>query len=94
MSVPGNQNAAKGHRWRDAINRALEKRAGLSLRSAQVELDILAEKFLVAVENGDIAAFRELADRLDGKAAQAVTLAGDGDNPLVHKIVREIVDPK
>lgn len=64
------------------------------MRTATEELDELAEKFLVAVENGDIAAFRELADRLDGKAAQAVQLSGDENNPLVHKIVREIVDPK
>lgn len=75
--------------WRDAINRALRKRS----RTDQIEaLDVLAEKFLTAADSGDMAAFRELGDRLDGKAAQQVTLSGDADNPIrLEKIVREVV---
>jgi len=36
---------------------------------------------------GDMSAMRELFDRLDGKPAQAVTVAGDSENPLaiVHE---------
>jgi hypothetical protein len=88
---PGNQNAAKGRMWRDAIQRALRKRS----KSDQVEaLDELAEQFLDAVSKGDIQAFKELGDRLDGKPAQQVTLSGDADNPLrIEKIVREVVKP-
>jgi len=86
----GNQNAAKGRMWRDAIHRALRKRS----KTDQVEaLDDLAEKFLAAVEQGDIAAFKELGDRIDGKPAQVI--AGDPDNPLaVELIERRVVDPK
>jgi hypothetical protein len=77
----GNQNAAKPRRWAAAIDRALDKRAQeRGLRDAQEALDQLAEKFLDAVEVGDIAAFREFADRMDGKPAQAIT--GDGGGPV------------
>jgi len=88
MGAPvGNQFAAKGKRWRDAIERALERRAGRSLRTAQVELDELAEKFLQAVENGDISAFKELGDRLDGKPAQAVALTGAEGGAIIIQAV-------
>lgn len=77
---PGNQNAAKAKRWNDAIDRALAKR---SKAAGIEELDRLAEKFLDAIEDmtigtekrgPSIAGFSELADRLDGKAAQSVDL--------------------
>jgi hypothetical protein len=43
---------------------------------------------------GDVAAFREIADRLDGKVAQPI--AGDDELPPVQvsTIERVIVDPK
>lgn len=75
---PGNQNAAKGRRWQDAINRALERRS----RVDQIaELDRLADAFLDEVEKEGITGYKELADRLDGKPAQAIT--GEGGGPLV-----------
>jgi hypothetical protein len=75
MGAPlGNQNAAKAKRWAAAIDRALDRRAQeKGLRDAQEALDQLAEQFLLAVEKGDISAFRELGDRLEGKPAQAIT---------------------
>lgn len=84
MGAPfGNQNAAKGKKWAAAIQRALEKRSGKEFAEA---LDDLAEKFLAAVEAGDIAGYRELGDRLDGKPAQQLQLQGDEDKPLQVKI--------
>lgn len=83
MGAPkGNQNAAKGTRWRAAIERALDRRAKQSLRSAQDELDDLADKFLLAVAGGDkdaMPGFRELGDRLDGKAAQSIEVTNKTD---------------
>lgn len=88
----GNQNANKGKRWRSAIERALSKRAEkLGLAAAQDALDDLAEKFLESVALGDLAAFKEFGDRIDGKPAQSVTVSGDEDAPLVHEIRRTIV---
>lgn len=81
---PGNQNAAKGRRWADAIDRALAKR---SKADGLAELDRLAEEFLDTVEamtqgtdkrGPSIAGFSELADRLDGKPHQSSDLTVDG----------------
>ena len=90
----GNQNAVKGARWRAAIDRALERRCRAD---GQEEIDRLADVFLTTIEEmtagtekrgPSIAGFAELADRLDGRAPQSVTLAGDPDAPLAitHKI--------
>lgn len=84
---PGNQNAAKGRRWHDAINRALEKK---SKAEGIQELDRLAEEFLRHVEAEGITGFRELGDRLDGKPSQGIT-DGDG-NPLT--LVFQIKDER
>lgn len=77
MGAPfGNQNAVKAKRWAQAIDRALEKRS----RSAGIEaLDALAEKLLVLAEQGDLAALKELGDRMDGKAAQTIDATVKGD---------------
>ena len=85
---PGNQNSRKGREWRNAINRALEKRGNGDRTAA---LDALAEKFIIAVEEmtvptekrgPSVQGFAELADRLDGRASQDVTVAGDSERPL------------
>ena len=44
-------------------------------------------------EDGDVAALREVGDRLDGKPAQQVQIQGDADQPLVARIEQVIVDP-
>lgn len=71
---PGNKNALRGRIWRDAINRALEKR---SKADAAEALDVLAEKLLVEAEKGDIQALKELGDRLEGKASQPIEASVD-----------------
>ena len=82
---PGNQNAARGSRWRRAIDRALERR---SRAAQQEELDRLAEQFLAAIEamgiqeKPSISGYVELADRLDGKASQQLIHSGDENAPL------------
>lgn len=87
---PGNQNAAKGRMWRDAIQRALRKRS----KTDQVEaLDELAEKFLNAVETGDINAFKEFGDRIDGKATQAIEHSGPDGGDIPHKVEVILVRP-
>ena len=47
------------------------------------------------MQEGDLAAMKEINDRLDGRPAQAITLQGDEDNPLkIQSIERIIVKPK
>ena len=79
----GNLNSIKGKRWNAAINRALAKRGRGDMIA---ELDRLAEAFLAEVEATGINGFKELGDRLDGKAAQAITGADGG--PLSVNVVR------
>ena len=83
----GNTNAIRGRIWRDSIKRALEKRADQSRVEWIQELDKLAERLLTAADAGDMAAMRELGDRLEGKPAQQIQVQGDADAPL--KIVHE-----
>ena len=87
----GNQNAAKGRRWRNAIEKALERRSKVDAQEALIEL---AEKLLAAADNGDAWALKELGDRYDGRPAQAI-IGGDEDDPAI-KVIGEIslVRPK
>lgn len=86
---PGNKNAAKTKTWNAAIMRALEARSLVNQKNA---LDELANKLLDNCMDGDMSALKELGDRLDGKAAQSVTVGGDEENPLVIKelVIRAI----
>jgi prolyl-tRNA editing enzyme YbaK/EbsC (Cys-tRNA(Pro) deacylase) len=56
------------------------------------QLRSIAKALLAKAETGDVVAIKEVADRLDGKAPQAVI--GDAENPinLIHRIERVIVD--
>lgn len=49
-------------------------------------LRIALEKLMDKAASGDLPAIQTLADRLDGKPAQQVTLAGDSDAPLQVRI--------
>lgn len=87
----GNQNAAKAKVWAAAINRALERRKPADERIKAI--DELADKFIENCFQGDLAALKELGDRLDGKPAQ--TIGGDPDaDPIrtLNEIVIRAVD--
>lgn len=64
-----------------------------ALRQDPERLKKAAEKVWDKAIDGDLQAFREIADRLDGKAVQPIS--GDDENPLeiIHRIERVIVDP-
>jgi hypothetical protein len=80
MGAPlGNQNARKGKVWTQAIERALEKR---SAKGRMEALDDLAEQLLLKAETGDMAALRELGDRLEGKPKEQVELSGPDGGPI------------
>lgn len=54
----------------------------------------IAETVVVKALVGDKDAVKEIADRLDGKPAQAVTVGNEDEQPFVTKVVREIVRAK
>lgn len=60
----------------------------------QMVLRQVAQALIAKAQAGDVAAIREIADRLDGKVPQAIV--GDDDEPPVRlqRIERVIVGPK
>jgi len=77
MGAPvGNKNATKNRPWAEAINRALLAEDGKKLRA-------LADRLIDRALEGDVTALKEIGDRMDGKAAQAITGA-DGGDIVVH----------
>jgi hypothetical protein len=57
--------------WREALRRAVLKRV-----ENDQKLDKVAEAVVAKAMNGDIAAAKEIGDRLDGKASQAIVHSG------------------
>lgn len=91
MGAPvGNTNAVKAKRWTQAIDRALEAR---SKRDGIEALDDLAERLLKNCEMGDMAALKELGDRLEGKPMQSTTVANEDGSPLFTGIKVTFVRP-
>ena len=74
----GNPNGRpKSKPFREAIQRALEE-AGDDKASLQAVATALVGKALL----GDVPAIKELADRMDGKVAQAI-IGGDEEDPEI-----------
>lgn len=88
----GNQNAAKGRRWAEALSKALARYTDPVLKvEAGQALDRIAEKVVIAALAGDPDSITEIANRLDGKPAQAVTLGSDAENPVVFNHTVEFI---
>jgi hypothetical protein len=78
MPAPkGNKNAVKGA--------ALSKRLQARLEERKL-WDDMADALLEKALTGDIAAIKEVFDRIDGKAKQAIDIGGQEDNPLNSNI--------
>lgn len=88
----GNQNAAKAKRWQGAITRALARVA--DGEGVEAGLDKLADQLVQAAQKGEQWALIEIGNRLDGKPAQSVTVAGEEDGaPIKHEAVVRFVKP-
>jgi hypothetical protein len=92
----GNKNSAVGKEGRRALELALEHYPDMPEVIGKIRTLILMWQPIIAkaFEEGDLAAMKEINDRLDGKAAQSLTLSGDEDNPVaIHRVERVIVKP-
>lgn len=70
MAAPkGNQNAAKGARWRDALERALDSYSSGTIAEGRA-LFAIAKKVVEQAIEGDKDARAEIANRLDGKPTE------------------------
>jgi len=57
-----------------------------------VYLAVIAEKCVLAAAGGDMAAIKEIGDRLDGKAVQATTISGPDGEPIPVGVKVSYVD--
>ena len=90
MAAPkGNNNAAKGREWANALERALKlyesKKRKISRGQA---LERIANTVIEEALDGGMWAVQEIGNRMDGKAAQSVELTGS----IEHKHVHELTD--
>jgi hypothetical protein len=86
MGAPhGNKNSTNAASLRDAIRYELAK-VGRELEGDEPALKkgmrAIAEPQVKAALAGELSAFRELSDRIDGKPAQSVDLSGEVNLPL------------
>jgi len=65
----------KDYKFLSALNRAIAQDDGKKLRAA-------AEKLMAKAAEGEPWAINMLADRLDGKPAQSVSLGNEGGKPF------------
>lgn len=75
----GNSNARPNKPWAAALQRALDRYEGGKLGA----LNMVADQIIRAAVSGDQWAINELANRLDGKAAQSVYVSGEDGGPIV-----------
>jgi len=75
--MQGHGNRAKGKRCQSVIMERLEAKAALA-----VIVDALIDKAM----DGDLAAAKEIFDRVDGKSKQQIDLGGQEDNPVISEI--------
>lgn len=76
----GNTNSSKNNRlWAETIRRAVVQGKGERLRK-------IAEALLDKAAEGDVAAIKEMGDRLDGKVVQQLDLEHSGS--VTVEIVR------
>ena len=97
MAAPqGNKNYQKGRQSSRALQRAIEIRSGKEPTETVEGFSILVEmwdkQIEQALEKSDLAALKEITDRLDGKAVAAVELTGANGNPVESKLSIEYLE--
>lgn len=90
--MAANKTKPKGRKsdkmWRDAVHRAVKRMADGDDKKA---LERLADKLIAEGLDGNMAALREIGDRLDGKPAQS--FVGEDDGPLTIQIIKHADNP-
>ncbi len=79
--------------FRDALRVAVKREEGDTAKG-KTKLDRIAAQLVDEAVSGDVPAIKEIADRLDGKVAQAIVGGDEDDNPIrvITEIRRTIVD--
>lgn len=90
MPAPkGNQNAAKGKEWTDALRYALKNYAADKIKRGMA-LKAIAKKVVEKALDGDRDSIQEIGNRLDGKPVQAIEGTGENGEIIVGVTVQYV----
>lgn len=82
----GKSGAKADKVWAGAISRAVHRFHEETDEDGKVKkqrfLSVLADRIVESAADGDIAALKEIGDRLDGKPVQGVELGGKDGSPV------------
>lgn len=76
----------------EALNIAIRRAVESGKHKGRKRLDVIAEKLAIDAMNGNMAAIKEVADRLDGRPAQQIHTVDDDGNPAPTGIAIVFVD--
>jgi hypothetical protein len=90
---PGNQEAKKANHKKPRI---ITQKLIAKLQDAEgTALDRMVSAIIARAQEGDVPAFREIMDRVEGKAPQPVTGGDEDDAPIrLETVIRKIVEPR
>lgn len=88
--VAGRSGKRMDSLWADAIRRAIKRRE----EKDPLALERMAEVLLNKVVEGDMAAIKELGDRLDGKPSQAMEVSGPNGGAIPVEGAVKLIRPK
>lgn len=71
--------------WSEAVRLSVYREAADDEGKIRKRLNIIADKLCAMAMEGDMAAIKEIGERLDGKAPQAQIIEG-GENPVVLQV--------
>lgn len=86
----GNQNGAKAKRWQKALERALARASNKDVDSG---LDEIADQVVNRARAGDKDAWKEVADRMDGKVPQGLEHSGPDGGQIEQSLAVTFIDP-
>ncbi len=72
--------------WRDALRVAV-LRAPNEVVEPKTNLEVLVQQLITNAKSGDTTALKEVADRLDGKPAQALVGGDEDDAPIAVQFI-------
>lgn len=86
---PGNSYRANQYRVKRTFESLIENAS--SRREGLTALQSACKALIEKAEDGDTQAFREMADRLDGKPKQAIEASGPDGEPIRSSLTIEFV---
>ena len=90
MAAPiGNQNARKAKELKDSLKYVLDNFENSAIKKGQALREI-ATKLIEKALDGDMAAIKEIGDRIDGKPAQEIM--GEDGGPIQAAITVSFVE--